>query len=175
MNWLYLITAFNQPRVQSRIMQILDKQAVRVEAFASVRMGDEIHISILGDSGVCDWTRLKALMHGVEEVLEIRVMQPEDAAGIGRKQFSIACERERQSFLVKALGALGVAIVCVSRSCVVFEAPVDEKEMARLHAICRRHWSIEELPAGSSAGQRAAGPGVDPEHAPHMVANDGPG
>lgn len=90
-------------------------------------------------------------MHRVEEVVEIKVISPEESSGINGKQFSILCAREGQSFLVKALGALGAPIVCVTSSNVVFEARGDEREIERLLGIVGRRWSIEEIPAAVAA------------------------
>lgn len=77
MQWVYLVTAEDRPRVQSRVMQVFDKQLIALDTFVSERIGGQVRMRIGGDTAACAGERLKALLLHVEDVLAVRAMPGE--------------------------------------------------------------------------------------------------
>ena len=50
MERMFLITASNRARVESRILQSLDHHMVPVQSFSSMRIGDETRVTFMADA-----------------------------------------------------------------------------------------------------------------------------
>lgn len=71
MQWIYLVTVEDRPRVQSRVLQVFDRQLITIETFVSVRIGGQVQMRIAGDTAACAGERLKALLLHLEDVLAV--------------------------------------------------------------------------------------------------------
>jgi hypothetical protein len=120
MNWVYLVTTEDRPRVQSRILQVFDKQLISVESFVSAKLGDRVHMRVAGDTGACDGRRLEALLLHLEEVRSIRAFGGDTEKADALSVFHAACPRPEQAHLLAVLSAIGVTVTLVTPSHVTF-------------------------------------------------------
>ncbi len=144
MYWIYLLTADDRPRVQSRILQVLDNQRIRVDSFVSVRLGNEVYVRIFADTGECEGMRLKALLHRIEDVKTISASQN----GAGEKStalFTIACSQRERASLLDTLAALGAAVVLVTPTHIAFETAGSDEQNSVLKETLSHHWPVEQF------------------------------
>ncbi len=144
MHWIYLLTADDRPRVQTRILQVLDNQRICVDSFVSARLGDEVYLRIFADTGECEGMRLKALLHRIEDVKTITAAEN----GTGEKStmlFTIACPQRERASLLDTLAALGAAVVLVTPTHIAFETAGSDEENARLRETLSHHWPVEQF------------------------------
>ena len=72
MERMFLITASNRLRVESRILQVLDHHAVPVESFSSLRLGEEARVTFMAkleeDAArrTCDMLRRLQDVHSID-------------------------------------------------------------------------------------------------------------
>jgi acetolactate synthase small subunit len=144
MHWIYLLTADDRPRVQSRILQVFDNQLICVDSFVSVRLGNEIYARVFADTGECEGMRLKALLHRIEDVQAIRAVQA-GTEGNNTALYSVLCPQREQASLRNALAALGAAVVLVTPSHITFEASGSDEENAGLREKLNHHWPVEQF------------------------------
>jgi len=152
MKWVYLVTTDDRPRVQSRILQIFDKQMITVSSFVSVRFGDQVHMRISGDPGACDGERLKALIEHLEDVRGVRAIPADDERPSATAVFHAECVRPQQPVLLEMLFAQGMYVQMVSSSHITFEALESDARADEIFETLSRHWRIERLPGEAAGG-----------------------
>jgi hypothetical protein len=149
MNWVYLITADDRPRIQSRVMQIFDRQMISILSYASMKLGEQVNMRVCGDIGSCEGSRIAAQILHLEEVRAVRAFSAGGAAGQAVTQaatlFNVVCDRSGQAALLDTLAAIGAEVVLVNSSRVAFEVVGSEMDVAELYERLRRHWPIDKL------------------------------
>jgi hypothetical protein len=156
MNWIYLVTTDDRPRVQSRILQIFDKQMIAVSSFVSVRFGDQVYMRISGDTGACDGERLRALIQHLEDVRGIRAIPADDERPPYPRVFHAECARPQQRVLLEMLIAQGMNVHLVSPSHITFETIGSDAGVEEICETLKRHWPIERVP-GEAEGPHSQG------------------
>jgi acetolactate synthase small subunit len=145
MNWLYLVTTEDRPRVQSRIMQVFDKQLISVDSFFAVKLGGQVYMRIAADTEACPGLRLKALLHRLEDVLAIRAIQTRDEGSRISSIFHASCARPEQVSLLETLLALGAAVTHVTPCNIVFEVVGHETEIEDIYQSLRLRWPLQKM------------------------------
>ena len=97
MQWIYMVTAEDRPRVQSRVMQVFDRQLILVDTFVSVRFSGQVWMRIAGDTAACSGERLKALLLHLEDVLAVCALPSLDD-----KEHAATCEILKKNWPVAA-------------------------------------------------------------------------
>lgn len=150
MQWLYLITADNRPRVQLRILTTFEQQRIPILSFVAVRLGEEICMRIDADVGACDGHRVQALLYRNEDVLAIRAIAEGDSAPV-MAAYCVVCEEPNQIRLLQVLVGLGASINHVSDAQVVFELEGSDSELEAIEQRLQRYWPVERLTASASS------------------------
>ena len=146
MQWLYLITADNRPRVQLRILTIFEQQRIPILSYVAVRLGQEICIRIDVEAVACDDHRVRALLYRNEDILAIRAIAEGDSASVA-VAFCVVCEEANQIRLLQVLVGLGASINYVSDAQIVFEFEGSESEVQAIEQRLQGYWPVERLAA----------------------------
>jgi acetolactate synthase small subunit len=141
---MYLLTADDRPRVQSRILQVFDNQLICVDSFVSVRLGKEVYMRIFADTGDCDGMRLEALLNRLEDVQTISAVEA-GTKGKNTALFTVACPQREQPSLLDTLAALGAVVVLVTPTHIAFETAGSDEQNAGLIETLSHHWLVEQF------------------------------
>ena len=82
MKYLYLIHASPGSRVQSRVLQVFDRQMAAVTSFLSVMMDGEVYMRVCAEGGNRECLHVEAMLLQLEDVCAVRafpVDEHEDA------------------------------------------------------------------------------------------------
>lgn len=115
MEWMFILTAFNRPRVESRLLQVLDSHAIVLQSFSAIRSGGELHVSFLSPLDRAAALRTAHLLRKLHDVQSIDVF--ESANGLCRTLalFRVLCDQESRLPLLQVIGSLDAKVVVAIR------------------------------------------------------------
>ena len=150
MNWVYLVTTDDRPRVQSRVMQAFDKQLASIHSFVSVRLADEIQMCIFADPGLCGGPRMEVLLLHLEDVRAITAFEAEGNEELMLTLFNVVCRHQEQPLFVDALSVLGATVSLVNAAGVAGTTIDRDGLVGELYQNLRSFWNVKKLATDSS-------------------------
>jgi acetolactate synthase small subunit len=163
MERMFLITASNRTRVESRILQVLDHHAVPVESFSSMRLGDEARVTFmakLDDEGArrtCD------LLRRLHDVHSIDCFAYQDGFCRTFAMFRILCDQESRLPLLQVISSMGAQVVAVRPDWVAFQIIGSPHDIEGLRASLLPYGLVEAISAASTAVRNRASQTADRE------------
>lgn len=79
MRWMYLVAAKNQPRGESRILQVLDHQQVCALTFLAHRRDEELLVTIIVEADAGKAERIESLLRRLQVTLRVHKLTEEDS------------------------------------------------------------------------------------------------
>jgi hypothetical protein len=79
MRWMYLVVAKNQPRGESRILQVLDHQQVCALAFLAYRCDEELFVTIIVEADAGKAKRIESLLCRLQVTLRVHKLTQGDS------------------------------------------------------------------------------------------------
>jgi hypothetical protein len=79
MRWMYLVVAKNQPRGESRILQVLDHQQVCALTFLAYRCDEELCVTIIVEADAGKAERIESLLRRLQVTLRVHKLTQEDS------------------------------------------------------------------------------------------------
>lgn len=149
MEWTFLLTMDNQPRVQSRILRILDHHQVAIQSFASFQVGDELRVSFVIHAEPEKARRIE--MH-VRKLQDIRTVEAFTAdTGLTRTiaLFKIMCDQQTRLTVLQVVAALEVRVLTVQPMWMVVEAIGTGNEIETLERILCPYGLVQSISAAS--------------------------
>lgn len=121
MEWMFLITACNRPRLESRILQVLDHHMISVQSFASVRAGNEVRVSFVADIDPPNAARTSDLLRKLPDVQFVDSFANQDGLCRTLALFKVLCDQESRLPLLQVISSLGAQVVSIRPEWVAFQ------------------------------------------------------
>ena len=79
MRWMYLVVKQNQPRGESRILQVLDHQQVCALTFLAYRCDEELCVTLIVEADARKAERIESLLRRLQVTLRVHKLTQEDS------------------------------------------------------------------------------------------------
>jgi acetolactate synthase-1/3 small subunit len=157
MERMFLITASNRVRVESRILQVLDHHMVPVESFSSMRLGDEARVTFMAKLDEDAARRTCDMLRRLHEVQSIDCFAYQDGFCRTLAMFRILCDQESRLPLLQVISSMGAQVVAVRPDWVAFQIIGTSQDIEGLRASLLPYGLVEALSAASTAVRNHAG------------------
>ncbi len=121
MEWMFLITACNRPRLESRILQVLDHHMIFAQSFASVRAGNEVRVSFMAEIDPSNAARTSDLLRKLPDVQFVDSFAHQDGLCRTLALFKVLCDQESRLPLLQVISSLGAQVVSIRPEWVAFQ------------------------------------------------------
>lgn len=157
MERMFLITASNRARVESRILQSLDHHMVPVQSFSSLRIGDETHVTFMATLDEDSALRTCNLLRRLHDVQSIDSFACQDGFCRTLALFRVLCDQESRLPLLQVISSMGAQVVAVRPDWVAFQVIGSPQDIEGLRASLLPYGLVEALSAASTAVRNHAG------------------
>ena len=121
MEWMFLVTACNRARVESRILQVLDHRRLSARMFTSLRSGDEIRIAFTAETDASAAIRTGDLLRKLPDVHNVDAFPARDGLSRTLALFKVLCDQESRLPLLQVISSLGAQVVSLRPKWVAFQ------------------------------------------------------
>ncbi len=149
MKWMFLVTACNRARVESRILQVLDHHMVSVQSFASTRTGNEIRISFIAEVDSANAIRTGDLLRKLQEVLSVDSFAGQNGLCRTFALLKVLCDHESRLALLQVISSLGAQVVAVRPDWVTFQIIGTLEDIEGLRASLLSYGLVETMSVAS--------------------------
>lgn len=151
MEWMFLITACDRTRVESRVLQVLDQHMFSLRSFSSMRMGEDIRITLIAETDPAGAVRLRALLHKLQDVRTVDSFENNHGMCRALALFKILCDYESRLPLLQVVSSLGAQVVSIRPDSVAFQMIGTPREIEDMHASLLPYGLVEAISVGSAA------------------------
>jgi acetolactate synthase small subunit len=121
MEWMFLITACNRARVESRIFQVLDHHMITALSFSSTRAGSETRVSFTAEMDRAGAVRTSDLLRKLADVQFVDSFSNNDGLCRTLALFKVLCDQESRLPLLQVISSLGAQVVSIRPEWVAFQ------------------------------------------------------
>lgn len=150
MEWMFLITACNRGRVESRILQVLDHHSVSVQSFAAMRVGNEIRVSFIAEIDKADAILTTDRLRKLQDVQCVDSFANKDGLCRTLALFKVLCDQESRLPLLQVISSLGAQVVAVRPDWVAFQIIGTLPDIEGLHASLLPYGLVEAVSVASA-------------------------
>ncbi len=150
MEWMFLVTASNCARVESRLLQVLDHHMVSPHSFASVRTGNEARVSFIAEADQGSAIRIGNLLRKLHDVQSVDFFANQDGLCRTLALFRILCDQESRLPLLQVIASLGAHVVAVRPDSVVFQIIGTLKDIEGLRYSLMPYGLLEAISVASA-------------------------
>lgn len=170
MERMFLITASNRVRIESRILQVLDHHMVPVQSFSSMRIGEETRITFM--TGIDDAGALRTceLLRRLQDVQSIDSFAYQDGFCRTLALFRVLCDQESRLPLLQVISSMGAQVVAVRPDWVAFQVIGSPQDIEGLRATLLPYGLVEAISAASTAVRNQASRKAGEESEPPVTA-----
>jgi acetolactate synthase-1/3 small subunit len=151
MERMFLITASNRLRVESRILQVLDHHAVPVESFSSLRLGEEARVTFMANLDEDVARRTCDMLRRLQDVHSIDCFAYQDGFCRTLAMFRILCDQESRLPLLQVISSMGAQVVAVRPDWVAFQVIGSARDIEGLRASLLPYGVVEAISAAATA------------------------
>lgn len=151
MEWMFLVTAYNRVRVESRVLQVLDQHLVSLRSFAAMRMGNEIRITFLADVEQGAALRTRELLAKLQDVQCVDCFATSDGACQTLAVFKVLCDHESRLPLLQIISSLEAQVLALRADYVAFQFVGSPQDIEGLHASLLPYGLVESVSLASTA------------------------
>ncbi len=163
MERMFLITASNRVRVESRVLQVLDHHAVPVQSFSSMRLGDEARVTFMANLDDDGARRTCDMLRRLHEVQSIDCFAYHDGFCRTLAMFRILCDQESRLPLLQVISSMGAQVIAVRPDWVAFQIIGSPQDIEGLRASLLPYGLVEAISAASTAVRNHASQKSDHE------------
>jgi acetolactate synthase I/III small subunit len=157
MERMFLLTASNRVRVESRILQVLDHHAVPVQSFSSMRIGEETHVTFMAELDEETARRTCNLLRRLHDVQTIDSFAYQDGFCRTLALFRVLCDQESRLPLLQVISSMGAQVIAVRPDWVAFQIIGSPEDIEGLRASLLSYGLVEAISAASTAVRNHAG------------------
>jgi acetolactate synthase-1/3 small subunit len=151
MERMFLITASNRVRVESRILQVLDHHAVPVQSFSSMRIGDETRVTFMAELDEEAARRTCDLLRRLHDVQTIDNFAYQDGFRRTLALFRVLCDQDSRLPLLQVISSMGAQVIAVRPDWVAFQIIGSPEDIEGLRAGLLSYGLVEAISAASTA------------------------
>jgi len=166
MERMFLITASNRVRVESRILQVLDHHMVPVQSFSSMRIGDEARVTFMAALDDDTAQRTCDMLRRLHDIQSIDCFAYQDGFCRTLAMFRILCDQESRLPLLQVISSMGAQVVAVRPDWVAFQIIGSAQDIDGLRASLLPYGLVEAISAASTAVRNHSSQKADHELEP---------
>lgn len=157
MERMFLITASNRARVESRILQSLDHHMVPLQSFSSMRLGDETLITFMATLDEAGALRTCELLRKLHDVRSIDSFACQEGFCRTLALFRVLCDQESRLPLLQVISSMGAQVVAVRPGWVAFQVIGSLQDIEGLRVSLLPYGLVEAISAASTAVRNQVG------------------
>lgn len=150
MEWMFLVTASNRPRVESRVLQVLDHHLVTVQSFSSTRTGNEMRISLTLETDKANAVRSRDLLLRLQDVQSVDSFASTDGLCQRLAIFKVLCDQESRLPLLQVVASIGAHVLAVRPEWVAFQFLGTLKDIQGLYESLLPYGLVEAMSVASA-------------------------
>lgn len=151
MERMFLITASNTVRLESRILQVLDHHMVPVQSFSSMRIGDQTRVTFMAELDDDGSRRTCDMLRRIHDVQSIDSFAYQDGFCRTLALFRVLCDQESRLPLLQVISSMGAQVVAVRPDWVAFQIISSSQDIEGLRASLLPYGLVEAISAASTA------------------------
>ncbi len=156
MEWMFLVTACNRARVESRIFQVLDHHMVSVQSFASMRVGNELRVSFKAEINRHDAVRASDLLRKLQDVRHVDSFANQDGLCQTLALIKVLCDQESRLPLLQVISSLGAEVVSIRPEWVTFQIVGTLQDIEGLRRSLLPYGLVEAISVASAVVRKEA-------------------
>jgi acetolactate synthase I/III small subunit len=161
MERMFLITASNHARLESRVLQVLDHHAVPVQSFSSMRIGEETRVTFMAELDEKAARRTCDMLQRLHDVQSIDSFAYQDGFCRTLALFRVLCDQESRLPLLQVISSMGAQVVAVRPDWIAFQVIGSSQDIEGLRASLLPYGLVEAISAASTAVRNRAIAHVD--------------
>ncbi len=156
MEAMFLVTACNRARVESRIFQVLDHQMVSVQSFASMRVEDEIRVSFTAQVDQRSAMRISDLLRRLQDVRCVDSFAHQDGLCRTVALIKVLCDQESRLPLLQVISSLSAEVVSIRPDWVAFQIVGTLQDIEGLRRSLLPYGVVEAISVASAIVRKEA-------------------
>jgi acetolactate synthase-1/3 small subunit len=148
---MFLITASNRVRVESRILQVLDHHAIPVESFSSMRLGVEVRVTFKANLDEDGARRTCDMLRRLHDVHCVDCFAYQEGFCRSLAMFRVLCDQESRLPLLQVISSMGAQVIAVRPNWVAFQIIGSPQDIEELRASLLPYGLVEAISAASTA------------------------
>ena len=156
MEWMFLVTASNRARVESRILQVLDHHLISAQSFTSLRSGNEIRIGFTAELDRAAALRTSNLLRKVADVQSVDSFPDHDGLSRTLALFKVLCDQESRLPLLQVISSLGAQVVSIRPAWVAFQVIGTMQDIEGLRESLLPYGLVESIAIASATVRKEA-------------------
>ena len=168
MERMFLITASNRVRLESRILQVLDHHMVPVQSFSSMRIGDQTRITFMAELDDDGARRTCDMLRRLHDVQSIDCFAYQDGFCRTLALFRVLCDQESRLPLLQVISSMAAQVIAVRPDWVAFQVIGSPQDIEGLRTSLLPYGLVEAISAASSAVHNHTSQTADIEVEPPM-------
>ena len=151
MGRMFLITASNRVRLESRILQVLDHHMVPVQSFSSMRIGDQTRVTLMAELDEDGARRTCDMLRRLHDIQSIDCFVYQDGFCRTLAMFRVLCDQESRLPLLQVISSMGAQVIAVRPGWVAFQVSGSPQDIEGLRASLLPYGLVEAISAASTA------------------------
>lgn len=156
MERMFLITASNRVRVESRILQALDHHMVPVQSFSSMRIGGWTRVTFMAALDDASAQRTCNLLRRLHDIQSVDSFACQDGFCRTLALFQVLCDRESRLPLLQVISSMGAQVVAVRPEWIAFQVIGSPQDMEGVRASLLPYGVVEAISAAATAVRNLA-------------------
>lgn len=170
MERMFLITASNRVRLESRILQVLDHHMVPLQSFSSMRIGDQTSVTFMAELDDDSARRTCDMLRRLHDVQSIDSFAYQDGFCRTLALFRVLCDQESRLPLLQVISSMGAQVIAVRPDWVAFQVIGSPQDIEGLRASLLPYGLVEAISAASTAVRNHASQQAEKKADPPIAA-----
>ena len=149
MQWMLLLKIAYQPRVESRVLQVLDYFMVDLESFFSMRMAHDLWITLLFRTEQIQAERIRGRVGKLQGIKRLQVYRGEQAILQTTAVVKIWCDQESRLPILQVLSSIEAHLLAMTSFWMVFEVSGSVERLSVLTDVLCPYGIVESFSAAS--------------------------
>jgi acetolactate synthase small subunit len=145
MQWMLLLRTAYQPKVESRILQVLESHIVEMESFSSMRSAHDIWITLVVQAQESQAARLRGGLERLQDIKRLQMFCGEKATSRTTAVVKIWCDQESRLPIPQVLTSIEVHMLSTTPLWMVFEVNGRSDRLEGLYDVLSRYGNIESF------------------------------
>lgn len=127
MQWMLLLKSAYRPRVESRVLQVLDHFMADVESFSSMRMAHDLWIALVFRTETAQAERIRGWLGKLQDIKRLQMYRGEQAILQTTAVIRIWCDQESRLPILQVLSSIEAHVLVMTSFWMAFEisGPID--------------------------------------------------
>ena len=149
MQWMLLLKSAYQPRVESRILQVLDHFIVEIESFSSMRMAHDLWITLVFRTEQIQAERIRGRLGKLQNIKRLQMYRGEQAILQTTAVIKIWCDQESRLPILQVLSSIEAHVLAMTSFWMAFEVSGPAERLSVLNDVLCPYGIIESFSVAS--------------------------